>query len=66
MSTHVELRTGREANAFLVGAIALLVVVGVVIGLLLAGWGMPLDARGLPTPHPIPLPTASVQPAVGR
>lgn len=66
MSTHIEPRTGTETIVFLAGTVALLVVVGVVIGLLLAGWWTPLDARPLPTPQPMPLPTASVQPEAGR
>lgn len=66
MSTHVESRTGTETTVFLAGSVALLMVVGVVIGLILAGWWTPVDARPLPTPQPIPLPTASVQPGAGR
>jgi|CXWJ01.1.fsa_nt_gi extradiol dioxygenase family protein len=66
MSTHLESRTGTEAAGFLAGTAGLLMVVGVVLGLFLAGWFTPLDARPLPTPQPIPLPTASVQPGAGR
>ena len=61
MSTHIEPRTGTETTVFLSGMAALLVV-GVLIGLMLAGWWAPLNAQPLPMPQPMPLPTAFVQP----
>lgn len=66
MSTHIESRPGIEATAVQAGWVALLLIVGVIVGFVLAGWGTSLEARPFPTPRPNPLPTASVQPGVGR
>ncbi|MCA0251440.1 MAG: hypothetical protein LCH76_03940 [Actinobacteria bacterium] len=66
MSTHLDLRTGAEAATVLASMAVMLVVAGIVLGFLLAGWGLPPGSPALPAPQPTPLPTASFQPEAGR